>query len=319
MPNLNQETEEERLRRIRQEEYGKRLGVGVTKAIVGGLGAGAVPTAIGRTTEMIPTGVGRSYGIPPAAFPPPARRAGGVVRQREFISEPETELPYSNSPFYDVTQEGRNKYTLTPKAEIPATGGIYAGQLEEAKDKINRMVDELLTPQRTFTGKLAVTQANKNLVAELRKEQFGTFADLEQEILRGEYGLAGHRIVGKYGLTEQRIAGEYGLAGHRLTAKEMEARNAIDRERLAWEMSQTDMKKPENVAKILMQWSPKKRVNQIDPETQMVTGYEDVPDIYTGMMVLRSLGVPISDSVLRYFQKPEVNKANRLPIGTYER
>jgi len=310
------------------------------------------PVSSTAVSTVRPTSSTVSPVITPALQPTitPTRRVGGVgqgkFRPKVLPSESsltsKTEMP-TTTLYRGIDSKGNTIITDNPppgvkiisRVILPQAQGVeragrgYKERSEEVEARVNEMVDKLMTPRRgtayeevprglgekgvpryrQIPGEPYVPKKNRELAAQLLSRQLAEIRRLEKAELTGKYELAGHEIAGKYG-----------LAGHKITAEVAEARNAIDRERLAYDISQVDMKNPVNIAKIVLQYSPKKRINKIDPETGYDLGYEDVPDIYTGITVLKSLGIPIPNSVLKYFEGSRVfDKSSRPPLDTFKR
>lgn len=79
-----------------------------------------------------------------------------------------------------------------------------------------------------------------------------------------------------------------------------EARLDIDRQKLEKDLADTDFKNPTNVAKLILQYAPKKRVNQLGEYGESL-GYEEIPDIERSIAVFKAMGVPVSDDVVKAF------------------
>lgn len=185
---------------ITPPDYGKNVPLELAGEGVRETTAGA--REVGAATRRGVMGLfGLKEPTPPIVTPTPQLFAGGYPRPggvgRDFgVSPPviPTAIPTVAPAIAPVREAGGGEYAPVPPSPPPTEGG-YATTRTDVESKINRMVDELMTPRRGISGGYFVPTENVRQAAGLREKQLGVVAGLEQTKLAGEYGVAGHKIT----------------------------------------------------------------------------------------------------------------------------
>jgi hypothetical protein len=212
---------------------------------------------------------------------------------------------------YDVSRTGRNEYTMTPKGKPPEPdsnlGPIAATR--ELRDQYNRE---------------RVANEYDARIRELKEADItpGNKAKLINDLLAKKVDLLGQGLTMRGQDIQERTTGQgHGVTtrGQDVTSRTAAEGHEIERQKIQRQIAETDMKNPVNVAKLVLQHSPKKTVFKLDDLGTKI-GQEEVPDIATGLSVLRSFGVPIDEKLVsQYFTKSVFDKTNRPPLDSFKK